>query len=59
MDHIKHKDMPVSPGAKGQESRFEVDMDIGMARMMQDMHGLGYTGQPDSMRVRLIWHGWC
>ena len=48
MDHIKHKDMPVSPGAKGQESRFEVDMDIGMARMMQDMHGLGYTGQPDS-----------
>ena len=23
-------------------------MDAGMARMMQDMHSLGYTGQPDS-----------
>ena len=48
MDHIKHKDMPVLPGAKGQKSHFELDMDTGMARMMQDMHGLGYTGQPDT-----------
>ena len=48
MDHGKHQDTPTSPGGKGQKSRFEVDMDIGMARMMQDMHGLGYTGQPDS-----------
>ena len=23
-------------------------MDTGMARMMQDMHGLGYTGNPDA-----------
>ena len=29
-------------------SRFEADMDTGMARMMQDMHSPGYTGQPDS-----------
>ena len=30
-----------------QKSRFDADMDAGMARMMQDMHGPGYTGQPD------------
>ena len=30
------------------QSRFESDMDTGMARMMQDMHSPGYTGQPDS-----------
>ena len=23
-------------------------MDLGMARMMQDMHGTGYTGRPDA-----------
>ena len=27
---------------------FESDMDTGMARMMQDMHGPGYTGNPDT-----------
>ena len=29
-------------------SHFEEDMDAGMARMMQDMHGLNYTGNPDA-----------
>ena len=28
-------------------SRFETDMDAGMARMMQDMHSPGYSGNPD------------
>ena len=48
MDHSKHKDKPTSPAANGLKSRFEADMDTGMARMMQDMHSPGYTGQPDS-----------
>ena len=29
-------------------SRFESDMDLGMARMMQDMHSPGFTGRPDA-----------
>ena len=33
---------------EAQTSRFEADMDTGMARMMQDMHSPGYSGQPDS-----------
>lgn len=32
--------------AAGRNS-FESGMDAGMARMMQEMHGPGYTGQPD------------
>ncbi len=48
MDHSKHTGQHTAPAAKGQKSRFEADMDTGMARMMQDMHGPGYTGQPDS-----------
>ena len=32
-------------------------MDAGMARMMQDMHSPGYTGQPDSdFRAMMIPH---
>lgn len=27
--------------------KFEADMDVGMARMMQDMHRPGFTGDPD------------
>ena len=48
MDHSKHTDQHTALDAKGQKSRFEADMDTGMARMMQDMHSPGYTGQPDS-----------
>ena len=45
-DHSAH----LAPGATGAagRSQFESDMDIGMARMMQDMHAPGYTGQPDA-----------
>ena len=31
----------------GDRSRFEADMATGMARMMQDMHSPGYSGNPD------------
>ena len=48
MDHSKHTGDHTAAGAKNQENRFEADMDAGMARMMQDMHSPGYTGQPDS-----------
>lgn len=45
-DHRAH----LAPGAAGAagRSQFESDMDVGMARMMQDMHAPGYTGQPDA-----------
>ena len=44
-----HGDHTPSPnaGKAAEASRFEADMQAGMARMMQDMHGLDYTGQPD------------
>lgn len=48
MDHSKHEGQHATPDVKAQKSRFEADMDTGMARMMQDMHSPGYTGQPDS-----------
>ncbi len=38
----------MATGGEAQTSRFEADMDTGMARMMQDMHSPGYTGRPDS-----------
>lgn len=31
----------------GARSKFESDMDAGMARMMRDMHSPGYSGNPD------------
>ena len=47
-DHSVHHASGVhaTPGV-GERSRFEVDMDKGMARMMEDMHGPGYSGDPD------------
>ena len=33
-------------GAAGR-SKFEADMNVGMTRMMKDMHSPGYTGNPD------------
>ncbi len=33
--------------AAGAGNAFQREMDASMARMMQDMHGPGYTGQPD------------
>ena len=45
-DHSAHLALGAA-GAAGR-SQFESDMDVGMARMMQDMHAPGYTGQPDA-----------
>ncbi len=44
-NHARHQ--PVASGA-GATSSFEADMNVGMARMMEDMHSPGYTGQPDT-----------
>ena len=38
----------MATGGDTQTICFEADMDTGMARMMQDMHSPGYTGQPDA-----------
>ena len=35
-------------GAGGDFERFAREMNAGMARMMQDMHAPGYTGNPDA-----------
>ncbi len=45
--HSAHHAAAGNRGAVG-KSTFESGMDAGMARMMQDMHSPGYTGQPDS-----------
>ncbi|MDP2032840.1 MAG: DUF305 domain-containing protein [Pseudomonadota bacterium] len=43
--HSAHR----APGAAAAgRNSFESGMDAGMARMMQDMHDPGYTGQPDA-----------
>ena len=47
MDHSMHH--AAAPGSSsGTASTFETDMNVGMARMMQDMHSPGYTGRPDA-----------
>ena len=46
-DHSAHCAPGVAPAGAGKRSQFETDMDKGMARMMQDMHGPGYTGNSD------------
>ena len=46
-DHSAHRALGVAPAGAGKRSQFETDMDKGMARMMQDMHEPGYTGNPD------------
>ena len=47
-DHSAHRAAGAGSKGTGGKSTFESGMDTGMARMMQDMHGPGYTGQPDS-----------
>lgn len=48
MDHGEHHAAGASAAASpAAQTRFEADMSAGMARMMSDMHGLGYTGNPD------------
>ena len=46
-DHSAHSAPGVARAGAAKRSQFEIDMDKGMARMMQDMHGPGYTGNPD------------
>ena len=36
-----------SSAGNAKTSSFEIEMGVGMDRMMRDMHGPGYTGQPD------------
>ena len=38
---------PVSAGARAASPGFQREMDLGMARMMQDMHAPGYSGNAD------------
>ena len=45
MDHSAHT---AASTMAEPPSRFEADMNTGMTRMMQDMHGPGYTGNPDA-----------
>lgn len=46
-DHSVHQAPGVTAPGAGKRSQFEIDMDKGMARMMDDMHGPGYSGNPD------------
>jgi uncharacterized protein (DUF305 family) len=47
-DHSTHHHAAgPTPGGAATGSRFQADMDTGMARMMQDMHSPGYTGNAD------------
>lgn len=46
-DHSLHGAKAAADSNTAPASRFEADMDTGMARMMQDMHGSSYTGNPD------------
>lgn len=46
-DHSAHRGPGAARAGAAKRSRFETDMEKGMARMMQDMHAPGYTGNPD------------
>ena len=46
-DHSLHGAQAEERNNTASASRFEADMDTGMARMMQDMHASSYTGNPD------------
>ena len=46
-DHSAHQAAGVARTAAATSSPFQVDMDKGMSRMMDDMHRPGYTGNPD------------
>ena len=48
MTHHSAQEVPgVAARSTGRRSKFEIDMDKGMGRMMEGMHGPGYTGNPD------------
>ena len=46
-DHSAHQTPGVARPGAATKSPFQVDMDKGMARMMDDMHRPGFTGHPD------------
>ena len=46
-DHSAHQAAEVARTGANKSSQFQVDMDKGMARMMDDMHRPGFTGNPD------------
>ena len=46
-DHSAHQATGVARPGTARSNQFQVDMDKGMARMMDDMHRPGFTGNPD------------
>ena len=46
-DHSAHQTPGVARPDPATRSPFQVDMNKGMARMMDDMHRPGFTGNPD------------
>ena len=46
-DHSAHQAAGVAQPGAARSNQFQVDMDKGMARMMDDMHRPGFTGNPD------------
>ena len=46
-DHSAHQAAGVARPGAAKNDQFQVDMDKGMARMMDDMHRSGFTGNPD------------
>ena len=46
-DHSAHHAAGAKAAGAAPRNKFEADMDVGMARMMQDMHSPGYTGNAD------------
>ena len=47
-EHQHRHDSPKVPGQYGKAfQRFAEEMNVGMGKMMSDMHAPGYTGDPD------------
>ena len=46
-DHSAHQTAGIARPGPAKNNPFQVDMDKGMARMMDDMHRPGFTGNPD------------
>ena len=46
-DHSAHQAAGVARPGAAKSNQFQMDMDKGMARMMDDMHRPGFTGNPD------------
>ena len=46
-DNSAHHAYAVAGPGAAKSNQFQVDMNKGMVRMMDDMHGPGFTGNPD------------